>query len=75
LIILIILGEEYNLWSSSLNMDTAKGKYRGTESEFRSQRNTFSCEQRYAIAWNCIDLSSSAVWRFKKVNSCLKMAK
>jgi hypothetical protein len=37
--------------------------------------NTFYCEQRYAAALKYIDLRPSAVSGFKKVKSCLKMAK
>jgi hypothetical protein len=56
-------------------MDTTKRKYRRPERELVIKQTYFSMNNDNAVTWKYIDLGSSAVRRFQKVNNCLKMAK
>jgi hypothetical protein len=50
-------------------------KSAGRDEELCSQTNVLSVNNENAIALKYFDLRTSAVWQFRKVNSCLRMAK
>jgi hypothetical protein len=52
-----------------------KRKSAGKDKELCPQKMYFSVNDGNAITLKYFDLRTSAVWRFRKVNSCLRVAK